>query len=70
MKQTLLNSLKLQTGLKTKELAEKLGVKVQTLNYQLVKDETIDETLKYMKQLGIKELTGTENGVNITINLK
>ena len=70
MKQTLLNSLKLKTGLRTKELAEKLGVKVKTLNYQLVKDETVNETVKYMKQLGISEITGNENNVNVTIELK
>lgn len=70
MKQTLLNSLKLKTGLTTKELADRLGIKPATLNYQLVKSDTIDETLKYMKQLGIKEITGTENDVNVTIQLK
>lgn len=70
MKQTTLRKLKFDTGLTTKELAQKVGVKERTLKAQLSEEETTDNTIRYMRKLGIKEVTGIENGVNITINLK
>lgn len=70
MKQTTLRKLKFDTGLTTKELAEKVGVKERTLKAQLSEEETTENTIRYMKQLGIKEVTGIENGINVKIQLK
>lgn len=70
MKKTLLQQLKHTTELNTRELSKRLDVKESTLSMQLLQPETVKPTIKYMRILGIKEITGIENNSQVTIQIK
>ena len=70
MKKTLLQQLKHATELNTRKLSQRLQVKESTLSMQLLQAETVKPTIKYMRILGIKKITGFENNTIITIEIK
>jgi hypothetical protein len=67
---TTLKALKYHVQLNTAELARALCVKESTLAAQLKSDETVKYTVRYMKILNIKKITGFENNRTITIEIQ
>jgi|688.fasta_scaffold269597_2 hypothetical protein len=67
---TTLKALKYHIQLNTAELARVLCVKESTLAAQIKSDETVKYTVRYMKKLNIKKITGFENNTIITIEIQ
>jgi hypothetical protein len=67
---TTLKALKYHIQLNTAEFARMLGVNESTLAAQLKSKETVKYTVRYMKKLNIKKITGFENNTIITIEIE
>jgi hypothetical protein len=66
---TTLQHLKFQVDLTTREMAARVGVNETALAMQLKRPETAKHTIRYMRELGIKEVVGIENNVEVKIEL-
>jgi hypothetical protein len=69
MEKTTLQYLKFATGLNTRDMAARVGVNETALSMQLKRNETAKHTIRYMRELGIKEVIGIENNVEVKIEL-
>jgi hypothetical protein len=69
MKKTTLQYLKFTTGLNTRDMAARVGVNETALAMQLKRNETAKHTIRYMRELGVKEVIGIENNVEVKIEL-
>jgi DNA-binding Lrp family transcriptional regulator len=67
---TTLKALKYHVQLNTAEFARALGVNESTLAAQIKSDETVKYTVRYMKKLNVKKITGFENNTIITIEIQ
>ena len=64
---TTLQTLIFESGMNQKRFAEKVGVKLKTLQAQVRRKNTLELTYKYATILGVKSIKGYESGIYVEL---